>query len=96
MFLSYVCAEVSLGLTVDSLCTLQVQEQLVGAGVKEDLLLYYLEHHHAAWLEKKAAPRLIPRPPIQGCAAGMLLLIKCSYVLAVHPVHENVCIFIIR
>ena len=73
---------------------LQVQEQLVGAGIKEDLLRYYLEHHHAAWLEKKAAPRLIARPPIQGCAAGMLLLNICLYALAIHPVHENVCIII--
>ena len=92
---TYVCKDMQGANVYKETVVLQVQEQLVGAGIKEDLLLYYLGHHHAAWLEKKTAPRLIARPPIPGCAAGMLLLIKCLYELAVHPVHENVCIIII-
>ena len=55
---------------------LQVQNQLVGAGIKADLLEFWMERRHEAWLHRMNLPRLIARPTMPPAAPGMHISVK--------------------
>lgn len=58
---------------------LQVQQQLVGAGIKEDVLTWFMDHHYQAWAQKKYGGRLLARPPLTADASGVCWLHLCAH-----------------